>query len=100
MTKTFETMRRVLVIRPLIYLRSLTAFVLRLRNFSKNLDLNAARFMSEKGDGNEHGTNSEVPRICGDPYKVMPYYAGDQSGLPDCVRKAEKDKHGKWAKSA
>ena len=37
--------------------------------------------------------------ICGDPYKVMPYYAGDQSACPDCVRKAE-DKHGKWAKSA
>ena len=28
--------------------------------------------------------------ICGDPYKVYPYFAGDQSACPDCRAKAEK----------
>jgi hypothetical protein len=27
--------------------------------------------------------------ICGDPYKFMPFYSGDQTACPDCVRKAE-----------
>ena len=27
--------------------------------------------------------------ICGDPYKVYLYYAGDQSACPACVKKAE-----------
>ena len=26
--------------------------------------------------------------ICGEPYKVYMFYAGDQSAFPDCVRKA------------
>jgi hypothetical protein len=35
------------------------------------------------------GATRKCP-ICGDPYKVMPYFAGDQSACPDCVYKAEK----------
>lgn len=27
--------------------------------------------------------------ICGEPYKVYPYFAGDQSACPPCRRKAE-----------
>jgi endogenous inhibitor of DNA gyrase (YacG/DUF329 family) len=34
--------------------------------------------------------------ICGEPYKFMPFYAGDQSACPDCVRKAEKKSRPKW----
>jgi transposase-like protein len=33
--------------------------------------------------------------ICGDPYKVYAFYAGDQSACPDCQRKAN-EKRGKW----
>ncbi len=27
--------------------------------------------------------------ICGEPYKFMPFFVGDQSACPGCVRKAE-----------
>lgn len=33
--------------------------------------------------------------ICGRPYKVMMFYAGDQSACPECVRKAERNTFGK-----
>lgn len=26
--------------------------------------------------------------ICGEPYKLMPFYAGDQTACPNCVAKA------------
>jgi hypothetical protein len=32
---------------------------------------------------------TEKCKICGGPYKFYPYYAGDQSACPSCVRKAE-----------
>jgi len=28
--------------------------------------------------------------ICGKPYKVSPFYAGDQSACPDCQMKARR----------
>jgi hypothetical protein len=34
--------------------------------------------------------------ICGDPYQVMPFYAGDQSACSDCVRKAKEKTTAKW----
>ncbi len=41
--------------------------------------------------------------ICGQPYKVMSGYTGDQSACPSCVQKAEQNegvgKHGDgWGK--
>lgn len=33
--------------------------------------------------------------ICGKPYVFMPFYAGDQSACPACVREAEKNTFGK-----
>lgn len=29
--------------------------------------------------------------ICGDPYKIYPFFAGDQSACPSCVARAEKN---------
>ncbi len=34
--------------------------------------------------------------ICGEPYKVMMFYAGDQSACPKCRNKAEDNMRGKW----
>ena len=33
--------------------------------------------------------------ICGEPYKVYPFYAGDQSACQECQAKANK-KRGTW----
>lgn len=37
--------------------------------------------------------------ICGQPYKFFPYFAGDQSACPKCVKKAEKNTREPWGKS-
>ncbi|MFA5048940.1 MAG: hypothetical protein WC516_08005 [Patescibacteria group bacterium] len=29
--------------------------------------------------------------ICGNPYIIMPYYAGDQSACPKCRKEAKKN---------
>lgn len=33
--------------------------------------------------------------ICEEPYKVYPFYAGDQSACPDCRAKAERKEYKK-----
>jgi uncharacterized paraquat-inducible protein A len=32
--------------------------------------------------------------ICGRPYKVMAFYAGDQSACPKCIAEAEQNTYG------
>ena len=34
-------------------------------------------------------------KICGEPYKTYPHYAGDQSACPQCITKANKNMK-KW----
>lgn len=34
--------------------------------------------------------------ICGEPYKTMPFYSGDQSACPKCRKKAEENMGLKW----
>lgn len=34
--------------------------------------------------------------ICGEPYHVMAFYAGNQSACPQCIAKANEKCHAKW----